>query len=638
MPHSRRLQTLLGVLAVATAFGAVWWHLHFLCDDAYIAFRYVSNAMLGRGLVWNPAPFAPVEGYSCFSWVLLLWGAQAVLGVEPPTASLGLGALCGLGLLLLTWRLLVRIGAGGAVTLVTLLGLSTHKVFVTWTSSGLETPLFNLVALAWAVAALARPSPARDGTVAAMATAAALTRPDGLLFVAATVLLLAWQGIALRIRYGAVRLATVGGAAVVFSTHLLWRVATYGEWVPNTYFAKVGEPWPEAGARFVAAFAVENGIWLWLLGAVAWLAWCATHRGWAKDGADPSGAIGRIGPFVVRHLGVFAVLGAVVAHGGYYAYKVGGDHFGFRVFSWWLPLLFVGAARFVRPLPRAGAVAVLAAWVALGTHPIGWMHHVAAAEGRATAPADRYGFEPREDRAVVVAERFVWPLSAALGAYDRWNAWLEMHLVALRRHRHVAFLATLEQRYPSRADGALVAWENDRGDRPVHAVDTVGIPGWTLPNVAILDTLGLNDRVVARAVPPADSAGAGPLAAEADVRRSFALVDADADGRVRRDELDAVLKTLVGDDSRGGLFSWASNGFVAYDADRDGGLDVDELVAWFARTSARFNAHSRRPPAGYIEAFRPNVAVRDGEVLVRERDEPLRDEEIRAIEQRFEQR
>ena len=36
------------------------WQLSFLCDDAFITFRYVSNAHEGQGLVWNPAPFAPV--------------------------------------------------------------------------------------------------------------------------------------------------------------------------------------------------------------------------------------------------------------------------------------------------------------------------------------------------------------------------------------------------------------------------------------------------------------------------------------------------------------------------------------------------------------------------------------------------
>ena len=43
-----------------------------MADDAFITYRYVSNAMLGRGLVWNPAPFLPVDGNTDFLWSLLL--------------------------------------------------------------------------------------------------------------------------------------------------------------------------------------------------------------------------------------------------------------------------------------------------------------------------------------------------------------------------------------------------------------------------------------------------------------------------------------------------------------------------------------------------------------------------------------
>ena len=50
---------------------ALFW---FLCDDAFIAFRYASNSRLGWGYTWNPPPFRAVEGYTSFLWVLLLDG------------------------------------------------------------------------------------------------------------------------------------------------------------------------------------------------------------------------------------------------------------------------------------------------------------------------------------------------------------------------------------------------------------------------------------------------------------------------------------------------------------------------------------------------------------------------------------
>ena len=40
----------------------------FLCDDAFISFRYVRNFLEGNGLVFNPGEY--VEGYTNFLWIL----------------------------------------------------------------------------------------------------------------------------------------------------------------------------------------------------------------------------------------------------------------------------------------------------------------------------------------------------------------------------------------------------------------------------------------------------------------------------------------------------------------------------------------------------------------------------------------
>jgi arabinofuranosyltransferase len=98
-----------GVLAMALLAAVGGWLLAWTCDDAYIAFRYAANAHDGRGLVWNPAPFAPVEGYTCFSWVVLLWAAWSWFGVAPPEAANGLSIAFGVGLLLVTASAAARV-------------------------------------------------------------------------------------------------------------------------------------------------------------------------------------------------------------------------------------------------------------------------------------------------------------------------------------------------------------------------------------------------------------------------------------------------------------------------------------------------------------------------------------------------
>ena len=70
---------------VAVYFG--WRLFWFLTDDAFIAFRYISNSHLGYGYVWNAPPFRPVEGYTSFLWVVLLDVVWRVSGVEPPAAA-----------------------------------------------------------------------------------------------------------------------------------------------------------------------------------------------------------------------------------------------------------------------------------------------------------------------------------------------------------------------------------------------------------------------------------------------------------------------------------------------------------------------------------------------------------------------
>ena len=46
----------------------------FLCDDAFISFRYAANLAEHRSLSFNPtlADAPPVEGYTNFLWVVVL--------------------------------------------------------------------------------------------------------------------------------------------------------------------------------------------------------------------------------------------------------------------------------------------------------------------------------------------------------------------------------------------------------------------------------------------------------------------------------------------------------------------------------------------------------------------------------------
>jgi hypothetical protein len=69
----------------------------FLCDDAFISFRYARNLLAGHGLVFNRGEF--VEGYTNFLWTLEvagLWrlGLRPELSTVRPGRCAGPSALC----------------------------------------------------------------------------------------------------------------------------------------------------------------------------------------------------------------------------------------------------------------------------------------------------------------------------------------------------------------------------------------------------------------------------------------------------------------------------------------------------------------------------------------------------------------
>src|SRR5580693_5354561 len=227
-------------LATLVYAGHAWLFRNWVIDDAGISFVYARNLAAGHGLVSQPG-MPPVEGYSNFLWVLLLAPAFR-LGLFHPllTPKLLSLALVGGSFGLLDSGLR-RLGTGVRLRFALLLLLSLNTAFVIWTSSGLENPLYVFLLCALfrlVVAEPARGEPGRHRPVAAglLVSALALTRPDGILAVVLYPLLTPaprrdW------LRRSAVYGATV---AVSFGAFLAFRLAYFGQLLPNTYYAKGG--------------------------------------------------------------------------------------------------------------------------------------------------------------------------------------------------------------------------------------------------------------------------------------------------------------------------------------------------------------------------------------------------------------
>jgi len=599
----RRLcAVVLVCLLVAMVFGAV--KLAFLCDDAYITFRYVSNARDGHGLVWNAPPFQPVEGYTGFLWALILWATWSWFGVEPPDAANVLSIACGVLLFAVTakaaFRLRDRASLPVVVPLLTLAVIVSNRSFLQWLTSGLETALFNLSFVAWVVLAF-RSKPARDtrwlATWSAAAAAAALTRPDGLLLVAVTGAAAFVAALQRERRPGQAFLGLL--PLVLVLAHIAWRRSFYGEWLPNTYFAKVVAPWPEAGLHYLYCFAFEHGAWLGVPIVVAWLA-VEARRGLANARRA-----------MFDSLPATAAVAAVLFHWGYYVFRVGGDHFEYRVFSQLIPLGGLAIAAMAARM-RAGAGLPVACLIALGlASSVGWVQLAL------TKPQPVPFYYPMAPR----VPEFAQPLARW---YDRNQAWLQMQFICYRCDMHQVSLAVTEKALPKRA-----RMQVDPSDLPIVKSVAVGLVGWVMPDCAVLDLLGLSDWVVART--PVSTWVAGWLPKEF-LQTRLPAADTNQDSVTSREELRTVFATLPGatPESAAGFTDLVLLLFAVEHLDSLTAAEVKEFTDFV--THLRFLAHERMAPPAYVEALDPNVTVEDRTVKVRKREKPMTADRVHAIE------
>ncbi len=259
-------------LALALFAFAVWRSL-FLIDDAFISFRYARNWVEGHGPVYNLGAEFPVEGYSNFSWVVLLaMGLLAGLPLE--IFANGLSVLAAAGTLCLVYRCLrSKLELDALPTSLALIALATLPSFHFWASGGLETAFFGLLLFAcWEGLCLPKApgkqltqSTARGLGLGLLGGLLVLTRPEGIAWIPG-LCLCAW------IARGKHSLRSKGlflaGTVALALPHLLWRHSFYGEWLPNTVHAKsaISSESLSRGARCLATWGLSA---LWPLIACA---------------------------------------------------------------------------------------------------------------------------------------------------------------------------------------------------------------------------------------------------------------------------------------------------------------------------------------------------------------------------------
>lgn len=427
----------IALTAVALAgFLALVVRFAWVCDDAFISFRYAKNLAAGHGLVWNIAESPRVEGFSNLLWVLLISLFERV-GANVQGAVPIASALAGGLLVLLTARAVglrdTQLGLAGALAVV-----AASPALAVWSTSGLATAPFALFFFAmWC--ALMRRDKAPNALRAVLFSALACgMRADGPGFVLPLLAALAIGG---RLT-GDRRLArasalALGSTLLVVAGLTAWRLAYYGDWLPNTARAKVA----------LSALTLERG-WNYL--AVNALTTLSLPLAWL---------IGWFGGLNLRQLSALGVAAGFAL----YAVLAGGDFMPFgRLLVPALPFVAVAAAAGIGhiacwdrlgPLPYLLASALPLALVALSL-PAGWNRHLAP--------------EPMRS-----AFHFRWNTENFQSEYDQW------------------FMA-LQQSARWRALGRQLAAHTE--PEASFIMGTIGAAGY-FSERTIYDTFGLTNRL-----------------------------------------------------------------------------------------------------------------------------------------------
>ncbi len=334
---------------------AAWLHakkFSFVCDDAYISFRYAQNLARYGALEWNLGE--RVEGFTNFLWTVLLAGFMK-MGISPVSASLFLGRLMGAAGVVLMFYLLFNLHRDDAHRKNPLhslnpslhLGpflLASTAAYACWSSGGLETSMFTSLILGSFVLYMKEERCSKkyrfSGIVMA---AAAMTRPEA-------VLLFAWMGVHRLVfsicelwrrsrKKGSPHLKKVflqillrdclwaGGFVLIYGAYFLWRYNYYGHLFPNTYYIKASSPNPEEtwmlGRQYLDTFVRDYRL--------IYLAW-VPPIGIALSIRNAFKKAGSILPLFAwtYALGGCVVLGMVVV-------KVGGDFMAMHRF--WVPVI-----------------------------------------------------------------------------------------------------------------------------------------------------------------------------------------------------------------------------------------------------------------------------------------------------------
>ena len=291
-------------------------------EDVHITFRFARHLAEGHGIVWNISE-PPIEGYTNFLWMLMT--ALAIwLGLDVVTTTQIASMLAAVGTILVSYLLAARFICKTSLgALVAPVLLAASGPMAAWGGSGMEMTAYGFVVILSVYAHLnhlARPSFGWIASSGFLLFIATLLRPEGVM------IFLAISGLAVTVFFGETRSTLRHQAvwilsfAVPLAIYVAWRLNTFPDLLPNTFYQKTGGGlWQHIrGFGYVVYFAFF--FLIPLIPIPFLLAW---ESGWSSLRAPWS--VQRIQSLIADNRGVIVCAGLASA---YFAYNVyaGGDY------------------------------------------------------------------------------------------------------------------------------------------------------------------------------------------------------------------------------------------------------------------------------------------------------------------------
>lgn len=429
----------LGLIVTGSLYQALC-HTEAFADDAAITFSY-SRQLANTGELIHTASSERVEGFSNPTWTVLC-ALPFLLHMDPFIFARTIGVICLLVTLLLVFKTGERLLSSAAARFSSPLLVGMAPCVCFWTMAGLENPLFTLLiaALIWQVVREELDG-ARHWT-GLILVGLALSRPEGVIYALPIII---YKGLTLFRRPREERrlalrrhLTNLIWLVLPLVGFILWRRLYFGQWLPNTYFAKLVSPhllptdptYDSRALRYVEGFFDIYRLWPLVFAAPAAI---AVMKRWAEA------------------VLLLSMVGTHLA----FVFIVDGDWMGdFRFFSLTMPayalllgMVIQGCADLISRLPKR------------------WWPRASVFIGRSVA-------------AVLLLYFFFGSLIPTLSEYER-AGWVSMSLV---RQQGVGLEIIARRTGMLRASVALP-------DVGGSAMDT---------NLRIYDTVGLVDPVIAR--------------------------------------------------------------------------------------------------------------------------------------------